>query len=182
MLTIPLFEDVTWIQAELNWLYHIRNWLDPEGYADFIRLLTHSGDHGFIWLCIALVLVLLRTTRQTGRACFVAIGLNYVIVNLLAKPLFARARPCEISDVIQSLITCPMDHSFPSGHTATAFAAAVAITCFQPRLGTPLLFLATSIAFSRLYLFVHFPSDVLIGMIIGSLCALMAVKIVRRNV
>ena len=83
------------------------------------------------------------------------------------KPLFARPRPCDINTSITMLVARPHGHSFPSGHTASGVAAAYALWLQNRKLGTPALVLAAFIAFTRLYLYVHFPTDVLGGAVLG---------------
>ena len=85
----------------------------------------------------------------------------------ILKPLFARPRPCDVNTAITILVKRPHGHSFPSGHTASAFAAAFALWLQNRKLGVPALVLAAFIAFTRLYLYVHFPTDVLGGLVLG---------------
>jgi undecaprenyl-diphosphatase len=87
---------------------------------------------------------------------------------VLAKPLIGRVRPCDVNTAVQLLIARPADFSFPSGHSASSFAAVFALYFRGARLWKPALALAVLIAFSRLYLYVHYPSDVLAGILIGA--------------
>ena len=109
-----------------------------------------------------------------------ALVFSLLIGNIILKPSIARVRPFNINTSIQLLITAPVDFSFPSGHAMSSFAAATVIFCYNKRYGIGALILAGLIAFSRLYLYVHFPSDVIIGTIIGILLALAAVKIMNK--
>lgn len=97
-----------------------------------------------------------------GLVCCVVVG------NLILKNLVARARPCSLNTTVNLLISAPTDYSFPSGHTTSSFAAAVIWYHADKRFGVPALILAFLIAFSRLYLYVHFPSDVIAGALIGA--------------
>ena len=97
--------------------------------------------------------------------------------NLVLKPLAARPRPCWIDEQVKLLVAAPKDYSFPSGHSAASFAAAVSIFVMHKKEGAAALILACLIAFSRLYLFVHFPTDVLAGIAVGFICAFLAAKI-----
>ena len=93
--------------------------------------------------------------------------LYLVAGDCILKPLFARPRPCDVNTAITILVKRPHGHSFPSGHTASAFAAAFALCLQNRKLGVPALVLAAFIAFTRLYLYVHFPTDVLGGLVLG---------------
>ena len=109
-----------------------------------------------------------------------ALILCFIFCNVLIKNIVARTRPFDINTMIEPLITTPSDFSFPSGHTTAAFAAAFALLlCKNRLLGIPALILAVLIAFSRLYLYVHFPSDVLGGLILGVILAFAAHRIVN---
>lgn len=91
-----------------------------------------------------------------------------VVGNLILKNLVARSRPFSLNTTVNLLISAPTDYSFPSGHTMASFVAAMILYHTDKRLGIPALMLAFLIAFSRLYLYVHFPSDVIAGALIGA--------------
>ena len=114
-----------------------------------------------------LLLLLFRRTRKAGCAMATALVLYLVAGDYILKPLFARPRPCDANTAITILVKRPHGHSFPSGHTASAFAAAFALWLQNRKLGVPALVLAAFIAFTRLYLYVHFPTDVLGGLVLG---------------
>lgn len=128
-----------------------------------------AGAHGEVWIVMAAVLLCFRRTRKAGIAAALALILYLLVGNMMLKPFFARPRPCDLR-VVEMLVPRPHGHSFPSGHTASAFAAAFALWLEHKRLGTAALALAAFIAFTRLYLYVHFPTDVLGGILLG--CAL----------
>ena len=113
---------------------------------------------------------------------------SYLVAgDFILKPLFARPRPCDVNTAVTILVKRPHGHSFPSGHTSSAFAAAFALWRQDRKLGSPALILAVFIAFTRLYLYVHFPTDILggvvLGLALGALASLLADKIeaVRAN-
>ena len=135
--------------AFLDWLQQFHNPV-LDALAVF---LNYAGEHGEIWIAFTLLLLLFRRTRKAGCA--------------MATPLFARPRPCDVNTAITILVKRPHGHSFPSGHTASAFAAAFALWLQNRKLGVPALVLAAFIAFTRLYLYVHFPTDVLGGLVLG---------------
>ena len=105
-----------------------------------------------------------------------------LIGNIFLINLVARDRPCWIDPTIQLLVASPKDFSFPSGHTMASFEAAVSIFLYNRRWGAAAFVLAVLISFSRLYLFVHFPSDVLTGLVLGTVIAVAVHKIVEWSV
>ena len=141
--------------AFLDWLYQFRN---PVMNAISI-FFDYAGAHGEIWIAFTLLLLLFRRTRRAGFAMAVAL--------FFLKPLFARPRPCDLNTSITMLVARPHGHSFPSGHTASGVAAAYALWLQNRKLGAPALVLAAFIAFTRLYLYVHFPTDILGGAVLG---------------
>lgn len=128
---------------------------------------NYAGAHGEIWIALTAVLLLRRSTRRAGAAVALALCLYMVAGHWVLKPLFARPRPCDLRPEMLTLVPRPSGWSFPSGHTASGFAAATALWLQNRRLGTPALVLAAFIAFTRLYLYVHFPTDVLGGIALG---------------
>lgn len=136
-------------------------------------------DHGEVWLLLAAGLLLQRKHRREGAAVLLALGLDLLVCNGVVKPLAARARPCDVN-ALTLLIPRPGDWSFPSGHTAASFAATGALKACGSRLWPPAFVLATLIAFSRLYLYVHWPSDVLAGAVLGAAVGFLADRLLRR--
>ena len=144
------------------------------------------GDNGMIWILLALVLLLFKKTRKIGVCVAAALVLDVVVVNGILKLLIDRPRPWEMGDfefitreyVDQRLISIPADSSFPSGHTASAFAGAIGLLCAlekkQKLWAIPAIILALMIAASRIYVCVHYPSDVFAGMIIGIIIGIVA--------
>ncbi len=130
-------------------------------------IITSLGTCGVIWGIVMVIFMRMRSYRRIGLIMFITLVLCALITNLVLKPLVARPRPCHISPQIPLLIPCPMDYSFPSGHTMSSFAAATIIFKVSPTLGAVAFVVAALIAFSRLYLFVHYPSDVFAGTVFG---------------
>ena len=149
--------------AFLDWLQQFHNPV-LDALAVF---LNYAGEHGEIWIAFTLLLLLFRRTRKAGCAMATALVLYLVAGDCILKPLFARPRPCPINTSITMLVARPHGHSFPSGHTASGVAAAYALWLQNRKLGAPALVLAAFIAFTRLYLYVHFPTDVLGGAVLG---------------
>lgn len=130
-------------------------------------LITSLGNGGAVWIVIALVLLVKRRTRPLGVMLLAGLALGAILGNVVLKPLIARERPCWIDFRVHLLIPSPTDYSFPSGHTLASAVSATILTLWSSRWGRVAIPLAAAIAFSRLYLFVHFPSDVLAGALIG---------------
>ena len=154
--------------AVLDWIAaHLRG-----GLMDTLMpLVTRLGDGGYFWITLLLLLLIPKKTRRLGLSMAVAMLLNLVLCNLTLKPLIARPRPFTIREV-ELLIPKPGEFSFPSGHTSSSFAAAGALLFAgaEKTLWVPSMILAALIAFSRLYLYVHYPTDVLGGVVLGLLC------------
>lgn len=146
-----------WIQSSL--CYGFLDWLMP--------LITALGNGGALWIFTGVVLLCFRRTRPAGVMLLVGLALGALIGNGLLKPLIARERPCWVDFRVDLLIPEPQDFSFPSGHTLSSAVAATILTLWRHSWGRVAIPLAALIAFSRLYLFVHFPSDVLAGALIG---------------
>ena len=136
-------------------------------------------DHGEVWLLLALLLLLRKKTRRHGTALLCALALNLLTCNVLLKPLVGRTRPF-VGQSIRLLIDPPLDASFPSGHTSSSFAAVLALRKSNSRLWKPALVLAALIAFSRLYLYVHWPSDVAGGAVLGAAMGTAGAKLSER--
>ncbi len=165
----------------LDWIQSMRT---PIGDM-VIPLITKLGDGGMIWILLSVVLLLIPRTRKSGAILAVALCVDVVLCNGILKNLFRRIRPCDVNTSIQLLVARPDDFSFPSGHTAASFAAVAALmlageknhhkgipvcqrkTAITGKLWIPALVLAVFIAFSRLYLYVHYPTDILGGVAVG---------------
>ena len=161
----------------LDWIQeHLRC-----GFLDAVLVpITHLCDHGEIWILLAAMLLLWRKRRKSGLTLAGALTIDFVLCNLILKPLFGRIRPFTVQTGVELLIRPPLDASFPSGHTAASFAAVFALLAVKDPLWKPALVLASVIAFSRLYLYVHWPSDVLGGILVGALAGWLSGRLVRR--
>lgn len=140
------------------------------GFLDYVMpRLTSIGNGGFIWLVSAALMLISRKYRRNGIELLSGLAGSVVIGNLLLKNLIARQRPCWINEAVNLLIAVPTDYSFPSGHTMSSFVAAAIIMHTNKKWGIAAYILAALIAFSRLYLYVHFPTDIIAGAVIGTL-------------
>lgn len=161
---------------ELDILDFIQNNL-RSGPMDFLMVLvTYAGGLGAVWLAVALAYLLRGGSagRRIGLSIIVAIAIAFVVGDLVMKPLVARLRPCNVDVAVQLLVARPQDFSFPSGHASAAAAATTILFLARSRWRMSAAALASLIAFSRLYLFVHYPTDVVAGAILGILCGLFA--------
>ncbi len=165
---------------ELMILDQIQNIISSEIADNIWLFFTHIGDIGIIWLIFAVILIAFPKTRQIGLISLTSILLSFLITDLILKNVFTRARPYNYRD-LTLLIKTPSDYSFPSGHTSVAFAFAFVLLREKFTLGRfkvyiPIIILAALVSFSRLYLYVHFPTDVLAGVLVGYTCAVIAYK------
>lgn len=155
----------------LSYEFAILDWIQANMRNPALDLLmpaiTALGNSGLIWLLLAGILLLTPKHRRAGAAVLAGLVLEIICCNMVLKPLVARVRPRDVNTAVQLLIARPDDFSFPSGHTGASFAAAAALFADRNRLWIPSLILALLIAFSRLYLYVHYPTDILAGAAIG---------------
>lgn len=144
---------------------HVRNPLCDV----FFKTITHLGDAGIFWILLTVVLLCFQQTRRAGIYSACALTASLIVNNLILKNLFGRIRPYELVEGLQCIVAPAYDASFPSGHTGASFASAVAIYQQIPRkFAISFLVLAFLIAFSRLYVGIHYPTDVLAGIVTGS--------------
>ena len=143
---------------------------------------THFGDAGVFWVCLAILLLIIPKTRKTGVIMGTALVLNWLLCNALLKNLVGRIRPYDVNTLVEIIARKPADYSFPSGHTSVSFAGASALylATGNRKAGIAAMLLACLIAFSRLYLYVHYPTDVLGGLLIGLFCGYMGYVLGRR--
>lgn len=161
---------------EFEILYAIQN-LHTQLLDLIMITVSKIGNVGMVWIAMALALMLSAKSRRCGFLMLVSMAICLLLGNVFLKNLIARERPCWIDLSVPLLIPNPTDYSFPSGHTMHGFAAATVVFLHNRCAGIPALCLAALIAFSRLYLFVHFPSDIVGGMIIGILVALLVCRL-----
>lgn len=146
-----------------------------------LAFITSLGNAGIIWIVLAVVLLILPKTRKTGIIVAAALLMDLILCNLILKNLVARVRPYDVNTAIAILIKKPLDFSFPSGHTAASFAAMTALFLAKMKKAwIDALVLAVLIAFSRLYFYVHYPTDVLGGAVVGILSGIIGYTIVEK--
>lgn len=161
-------------------LLFIQEFLRAPWLTAVMKFITSLGDGGIIWIVLAAILLCTKQYRKTGTAMAVALLIGYLVTNLILKNLVLRVRPYDAIAGLQALIGPMRDSSFPSGHTTSAVAAGFVMLKGTPRyLGIPAFTLAVLIALSRLYLGVHYPTDVLVGALIGLFAAFSAKYVVK---
>ncbi len=149
----------------------------------FMSLITRLGDDGIFWIAVAVVFLFIPKLRKTGAMMGVAMILGLLVGNLTLKPLIGRVRPYDMPGVdIQLLIGKLHDASFPSGHTLVCFEAATVLMINNKKFGIPALVIAILVALSRMYLYVHYPTDVAAGVILGVLFGFLGCFIVNKTV
>lgn len=135
-------------------------------------LVTYMGELGACWIFLALVLLFMKKYRRAGALMLIAMALGALLGEGLIKNLVCRPRPFQYLDTVYPLLIAPPSgYSFPSGHSCASFAAATALFLQHKKAGALAFALAALIAFSRVFLFVHFPTDILAGALLGVLLA-----------
>ena len=155
------------------------------GFLDTVMpLITVLGDGGAFWIACAVLMMLLKKYRKTGFSAGLALIFGLLLCNIFLKPTVARIRPYDFQEqmgvIINLLIDKEHSFSFPSGHTIASFEAATAILLRHKKLGTAAMILAILIAFSRMYLYVHYPTDVIVPVFLGIGLAFLASWIVNQ--
>ena len=176
---LTAFQDLLYTSA-ISFDLPVLDWIQANmqsGFMDkFMPFITKFGDHGTFWMIVAALLFLFPKTRKTGLGMAIAMMIGLLVCNVTLKPLVGRIRPydlqAELGVTIQLLGERMHDFSFPSGHTIASFEAAVVMLKNSKKLGIPAMILAVLISFSRLYLYVHYPTDVIASIILGTLFAL----------
>lgn len=154
-----------WIQDNLR-----QEWLTP-----IMKFITSLGNAGIFWIILTIVLLCFKKTRKAGIMSAMALVFSLLINNCLLKPTIARTRPYVAISDLKCIVKPEKDFSFPSGHTGASFASGFTLLRNLPKkAGIPLFILAFLIAFSRLYVGVHYPTDVLGGMVTGITCGILA--------
>lgn len=168
----------------------VLDWIAANLYCGFLDavmpIITLLGDAGIFWIAVSVVLILIPKYRKAGLSMGLALLMGVVVCNMIMKPLFARIRPYDFQleqfgKVIPLLVEAQHDFSFPSGHTIASFEAATALAIHNRKLGIPALILACLIAFSRLYLYVHYVTDVLVSVGLGIGFAFLASWLVKKG-
>ncbi len=153
----------------LDWtiLHWIQDTLVCPALDFLMPKITLLGDGDAVWLLAAAALLITKKYRRYGVLLLVALALGVLTGNLTLKPLIARPRPCWVDESVRLLIPNTTDYSFPSGHTLSSVIGATVLTKANAKFGLAAIPLAALIAFSRLYLYVHYPTDILGAAVLG---------------
>ena len=164
------------------WELGVLDWFDSLHGTFLDQLMvgvTYSATSGLVWFVLGFLMTCSRRWRRCGVSVIVSVALAYVVVDVILKPLVCRDRPFTVED-FDLLVAPPDTWSFPSGHTASAFAGAVAILVHDRRWGSIALVYAALVGISRMYLCVHWLTDVIAGAVIGAAVAVLAIWFMSR--
>lgn len=161
---------------ELNILDMIQRLSNP--LCDIIaKILSVISANGEIFIILSLLLAIYKPTRRVGLICLTALLFDVLLLNGVIKPWVARIRPYDLNQAVRIIVEAPHDFSFPSGHTGVSFAFAAAVAPLGKKAHRAALIFACVMGLSRLYLYVHYPTDVLAGAIVGTFCGMAAVAV-----
>lgn len=164
---------------ELNILDWLQT-LHTPGADKFMTSVTKLGNAGILWIILTLIFLIIPKMRKTGVIMAAALLTDLLICNVFLKNIVARTRPYDVNTTVELLVEKLRDYSFPSGHTAASFASVTALYLAGERgLWIIALVISCLIAVSRLYLYVHYPTDVLGGIIFGCLSGWIGYHIVK---
>lgn len=165
------------MEFEFQILDFLQTLHNPVGDA-LMKGASFLGNGGILWIILTIVLLCIPKTRTTGIIMAAALCVDALLCNVVLKPMIARIRPFDVNTAVQLLVSAPRDYSFPSGHTAASFAAVSALYfAGEKKLWKIFLVFAVVIAFSRMYLYVHYPTDILGGIFLGILCGWLGCRI-----
>ncbi len=167
-------------EFEVGLLHSLHNAIQCPLLDSFFSFITRFGDGGVFFIALAVVLLFFKKTRRAGITMGISLLLGLLICNMTIKPIAARIRPYDFDTSIVLIIPPESEFSFPSGHTVASFEGALSVLFYHKESGICLLVLAALIAFSRLYLMVHYPLDVLAGVVIA-VCIAFAAKYIAKK-
>lgn len=166
-------------QLDFIILDFIQNNMRSDAMDIIMKCITALGDHGILFILLTIVLLAVPKTRYSGKCMALAMASGFVICNIILKNAIARIRPYDIVN-FPIIVSKLSDYSFPSGHTTFSFLVATVLFAFYKKWGVFAYIMATLIGFSRLYLYVHYPTDVLAGMLLGILLGFVSIKAISK--
>ena len=181
-------------QFESNLLLWIQEYLRSDFLDPIVKFITHSGDHGYLWIALLIILLCIPRTRRAAMIGAATLLLTFIVTNLCLKPLIGRTRPYEVIEGLTRIIEKQSDRSFPSGHTANSMAVGVSLWLvskkyeiigdkklyFPKAAGWAVLVWSVLVGLSRLYVGVHFPTDVLGGAIVAILNTVIVFTVYKK--
>ena len=173
------------MEALLNFDTSILDWIQSTlrcGFLDsFVVILNYVMTSGILWIVLGVILLFFRKTGAAGIVLLAALALAFLTGDVLLKHIINRPRPFTVNTDIVLLMKAPSGSSFPSTHSGLAAAAATVLLAKKRSIGFAALALTGCVAFSRLYLYFHYPTDVFCGLILGMLCGLLALWIGKKT-
>ena len=172
--------NVFYFDGEMDLLYWFQSIHHPI-LDKIVVAITSLGNSGIFWILLTIVMLILCKDKRVAWTSALALVFSLLIINIFLKNTVMRARPCWIDTSVPLLVKNPSDYSFPSGHSSASFASAVSIVQYARyrKQGVAAVILAAMIALTRMYVFVHFPTDVLVGTLLGIIEALLAGLMIR---
>ena len=174
---------MAWEEA---FLLFLQNNVRTDFFDPVMQFFSFLGDAGWFWILISIVLILYKPTRPIGIIAFVSLAVSAGICNGLLKNIINRTRPYVAIETLELITKMPHDSSFPSGHSNASFAVACAITwCLSKKkkwIGVILIVIASMVAFSRLYVGVHYPTDVIAGIILGTVTSIFVYLLLKNKI
>ncbi|MCQ4022648.1 MULTISPECIES: phosphatase PAP2 family protein [unclassified Ruminococcus] len=162
---------------EIEILNFIQQNLENPVFSSILIFFTNIVEHGEVWILTGIIMLITKKYRKAGLLLLITLVITFVSSELIIKNLVCRPRPFLENPDIQLMISPPHGYSFPSSHSAVSFASATVIFYFNKKFGVAAYVVATLTAFSRLYLYVHYPTDVLGGIVLGVAIAIIVISV-----
>lgn len=163
-----------------NILLYVQENIRTDTMTSFFKFFTKLGNGGILWIILTVMLICFKRTRKIGLILSISLLLSTLITNVMLKNLIARTRPFYTIPDLQALIPYPKDYSFPSGHTTSSFASCTTLfIMLKKKYSFLFLIFATLMGFSRIYVGVHYPTDVFVGVIVGVMSSIVSFYIVK---
>ena len=169
-------------QLDGNILLWIQNYIRRDFLNPIILFITNLGDAGWFWILVFAVMLIFTKYRKIGLTGLAALLIGFFITNLCLKNMVARIRPYEVIEGLELIGKRANDFSFPSGHSTCSMAASIVLFAKMPKkIGVPALILGILICFSRLYIGIHYLTDIIVGMCVGIIAALLAMYLIKQE-
>ncbi len=176
---IPEIYNVFYFPWEMDFLQAIQN-IRSAPLDVIMKIITTLGNGGLLWIALAIILAIIPKTRKCGLTMGFAMALTFILGNLVFKNILMRGRPCWVDTNIDMLVKIPKDFSFPSGHTMNGVTASLCLFFYYHKAGAAAIVVACAIAFSRMYVFVHWPTDIICGALLGAIDAVISFFVVKK--